>query len=230
MRLSALLPPVLLATIAVFGAACSTTLVRYLPAGDTTTCDAAWPGVWKASSPSSKVDKPEFAWVEISADCKQLTFTDAEKTSVERKVLTLVTTGAGQFLAITGTDGKSDCLGKDDTDCGLPLWRYLREADEIRLYAADHKAVHDAIARGDVQGVSQINNVASPVDARLKATMKGKAKSPLETETYQNLLIDTPEQVGQVLFDHPEFFEATPWLVLHRETTDTRPKHPAKKP
>jgi hypothetical protein len=232
-RLSTVLPALALASIALFAAACSTTLVRYLPAGDTTTCDAAWPGVWTASSPAPTAGAPDIAWVEVSADCRQLTFTDREKTSIENRTLTLVTTGAGQFLSVTDADGKPDCLGKDNTDCGLPLWRYEREGEDIRLYAAAHQVVHDAIARGDVQGVSQINSVASSTGASpaKKPTKQGNVKPPsTPPDTYQNLLIDTPEQVGQVLFDHPEFFDDRPWLVLHRDSTDTRPKPPAAKP
>ncbi len=206
--------------------ACSTTLVQQLPAGDVTTCDPAWPGLWKATS--SAADKPEFAWVEVAADCKTLTFTDAEKTSVEHKTLSLVSTVAGDFLAITDADGKLDCLGKDPKDCGFPIERYVREGEQIRLYAANHRAIHEAISTGEITGLTQIGNKDEKEAAKPDAAAKAKPRMPVGNSTnltYQNLITGSPEQIAQWFVEHPGYFDAEPWLVLDREKTDIRPKH-----
>jgi len=204
-------------------AGCSTTLVQQLPAGNVTTCDPAWPGLWMARMDDS--GKPERAWLEVSADCKQLTFTDSAKTSVEQKTLTLVSSAAGEFLSITDADGKPECIGKDPRDCGFPIERFVREGGQVRLFAANHRAVHDAIAAGQLAGMTKLG---SQDDTDTEPTTKKKAK-PADVnpanQTYQNLITGSPEQIGQWFVEHPEYFDAKPWLVLDRQATDTRPKH-----
>lgn len=214
-------------------AACSTTLVQHLPAGDATTCDPAWPGLWKATSKDA--DKPEFAWIEISADCKTLTFTDAEKTSVEHKTLTRVATTAGDFLSVTDAGGKAECLGKDPKDCGFPIERYVHDGDQIRLYAANHRAIHDAIASGELTGLTQVGDKEAEKTARpgkSAAPAKPRARKPAGKSvdvTYQNLITGSPEEIGQWFVERPQYFDAEPWLVLDRQKTDTRPTHPEVK-
>ncbi len=193
---------------------CSTTLVQYLPQGEVTTCDAGWPGLWKGSAPGSEAG--ESGWMEISANCQQLTFTDSEKTSVEKKRLTLVTAETGQYLSITDAEGKPECLGENNTDCGLPVVRYERDGDVITLYSPNHERVSRAIANDGVAGLTLTDPIKTAATA---ATQVAKPK-------YRNLITGTPEQIAQILADHPEFFDAEPWLVMTRETTDTRPKHP----
>ena len=210
------------ASLLLVASGCSTTLVQYLPAGDQTTCDAAWPGLWKAAAPADKTsaaDKPDYVWVEISADCKQFTFTDVEKTSTDLKRLSLVTTEGDDYLSISDGDGKPECIGDNNTDCGLPLVRYVRDGDEIRLYSANHARVSAAIANEGVTGVTRVPPTPDPN----KPTPQMVAKPD-----FRNLLTGSPEQIAQLLAEHPDFFETTPWLVLHRDTHDTRPKHPAK--
>lgn len=220
-----------LSVVAILGPAllntgCSTTLVQQLPAGEITTCDPAWPGVWKATSNDS--DKPEYAWVEVSADCKSLTFTDDKKTSVEGKTLTLVSTVAGDFLSITDADGEPECIGKDLKDCGFPIERFEKRDNQIRLYAANHRLIHDAIAAGVVTGLTQTGNEdASEKQADKQTAGKPRKNPSVSAESmFQNLITGTPEQIGQWFVEHPDYFETQPWLVLDRETTDTRPKHP----
>ena len=200
---------------------------QQLPAGDVDR-PAIRPGraCWEAAS--SAADEPEFAWVEVAADCQTLTFTDAEKTSVEHKTLSLVSTVAGDFLAITDADGKLDCLGKDPKDCGFPIERYVREGEQIRLYAANHRAVHEAIAAGEITGLTQIGNRDDKEAAKPEAATKPKPRQAAGTRaelTYQNLITGSPEQIAQWFVEHPGYFDAEPWLVLDREKTDTRPKH-----
>ncbi len=199
-----------------FLAGCSTTLVQYLPQGDVTTCDAGWPGLWKGTSPGSETG--ESGWMEISADCQQLTFTDSEKTSVEKKRLTLVTAETGQYLSITDADGTPECIGEKNTDCGLPVVRYQREGDVITLYSPNQERVSQAIANDGVPGLTLTDPVktAAPDPAQV-----AKPK-------FRNLITGSPEQIAQILADHSDFFDAEPWLVMKREKNDTRPKHPAK--
>jgi len=214
----------LLALVSLGG--CSTTLVQQLPAGDITTCDPAWPGLWKATSRDD--DKPEFAWIEVSADCKQLTFTDAEKTSIEHKTLTRITTPAGDFVSVTDAEGKPECIGKDPRDCGFPIERYVREDDQIRLYAANHRAIHDAIASGEITGMTQIGNKDVEEGTKPKEPKRSGARKSATGAadlTYQNLITGSPEQIGQWFLERPALFDAEPWLVLDRQQADTRPKH-----
>ncbi len=216
------LPALLLGAVAcVLASGCSSTLVQYLPAGDKTTCDASWPGLWRATNGDGK--KPEAAWLEVNADCTRYTITDDEKTADEDMVLTKVTTGSGDFLWVGKRDGAPECLGEGGRDCGLPIMRYVQDGDEIRLYGANHQVVHDAIAHGLITGVTP--------DALMPPVPSPKpGERATAVSVVNNLITGTPEQIAQILADHPEFFDDKPWLVAHRETTDTRPKHPAKKP
>lgn len=158
--------------------------------------------------------------MEVSADCKQLTFTDSEKTSVEAKRLTLVTACAGQYLSITDAEGKPECIGENNTDCGWPVVRYEHEGDVITLYSANHARVSSAIANDGVAGLTRTDPAKATASATVQVT---KPK-------FSNLITGTPEQIAQILAEHPDFFDAEPWLVMTREKTDTRPKHPAAKP
>ena len=232
MKVGTLLSTLLMAMIAIGTSGCSSTLVESLPVGKTTTCDAAWPGRWKAIQPDGQ--KPsEDAWLEINADCTVLTSIDKEKTERENHKITLVSTRMGDFLWVSDTDGKPECVGPDATHCGMELMRYVRLGDEIRLYNPDHKKVHDALDSHVVPGYTEANTAAdvaasSSSSSAPSTTVATTATQPdnAQTEsTYRNQIAGNPEQIAAILEKHLEFFESTPWIILRRDNAAVQSEH-----
>jgi hypothetical protein len=229
----------LVAIVAVGATGCSSTLVESLPVGKTTTCDAAWPGRWKAIQPDRKPG--EDAWLEINADCTVLTSIDKEKTEPENHKITLVSTRMGDFLWVSDPDGKPECIGPDSSHCGMELMRYARSGDEIRLYNPDHKKIHDALASHVVPGYTEDDKAdiviaksdpketRSEDDADKTETMNHDSteqQGPNEgNRLYSNQIAGNPEQIAAILEKHPEFFESTPWIILRRDNAPAQSEH-----
>lgn len=231
-----------MAMVIVCMSGCSTTLVESLPVGKSTTCDAAWPGRWKQVALYN--EKPEAnTWMEINSDCTELTFIDPDKTEREKHTITLISTRVGDFITISDPAGKRDCLGPDSNHCGVELRRYVRSGDEIRLYEADHKKIHAAIASHVISGYTEAHadhkatpekeattNNESSVQANSSATGSASTSGPQEnagdTEHYNNQIAGTPEQITSILEQHPDFFETTPWMTLQRDDPPAPSKHP----
>ncbi|HMB55852.1 MAG TPA: hypothetical protein VKM35_01450 [Arenimonas sp.] len=220
----------LLLALIVGSSACSTTLFESLPTGKTTTCDAAWPGRWQVTSPGSKTPE-EKNWVEINADCTDLTFIDPEKTQHEKHAITLVTTRAGQFLRFANVGEKADCIGPQSDHCGMELMRYSRSGDEIRIYPPDHRKVHEMLAGKSLPGYTDVENdkpmsstsTAAATSVKEDAPAKdadASADKPAEAAkepTFHNQIAGNAKQIAAILKQHPELFETTPWLILTRD-------------
>jgi hypothetical protein len=237
MKAGSLLSILLLAIIALATGGCSTTLVESLPVGKTTTCDAAWPGRWKAMEPGNSSKPGEEVWLQINADCTELLSIDKEKTERENHKITLVSTRAGDFLWISD-DRKPSCI-PGSTHCGMELVRYVRSGDEIRLYNPDHKKVHDAIDSHAVAGYTEAHvdekaapaseaatSTGSPAQAPSPANASGQQNVASDNAQYDNQIVGNPEQIAAILEKHPEFFESTPWLTLRRDDPANKKKSP----
>lgn len=223
------LVPVLLLLCAILASTgCSVTLVESLPIGSVTNCDAAWPGTWRGVEHGvGKAALDER--IQISSDCKRFTFSDAEKTQTEDHVMRLVTTRNGQFLTFGNPgDPAKSCFGAGASHCGIELLRYVRNGDQILLYMPDHQRVHAALESHAISGYTMVNidsqtaaengtqsgSGAVPsglIEARMAA--QDDKKSP----TYHNLIAGGPDQITQILRQHPEFFQEEPYLILQRE-------------
>jgi hypothetical protein len=222
-----LLPMLTLAFAVLAMCGCSTTLVESLPVGRISSCDAAWPGRWHAAGHgvgSTATDES----LSISADCTQITFTDTEKTQTEKHNLQLISTRAGDFLTFGSPDDKPACFGEGDTHCGTELMRYVRTGNRIEIFKPDHRKVHDALESHAISGYTEMN-----LDAQTTATtgtQTGQAPVPpgliearlaaandQNAPTYHNLIAGDPDQIAQILVQHPEFFEAEPYLILNRD-------------
>jgi len=215
----------LTAILAVSG--CSTTLVESLPVGKTTTCDAAWPGRWKGAEHG--VGKAAVAeTLQINSDCTKITFTDPEKTATEEHTLHLISTRAGDFLTFGSPGDKPACFGDGNTHCGTELIRYVRTGDTIYLYQPDHRKVHDTLESHVVSGYTEMN--LDPQTTATNGTQTGQAAvaagliqaraaaaNDKQVPTYHNLIAGDPDQIGQILVQHPEFFNAEPYLILRRD-------------
>ena len=231
MKAGNLLFCLLMATIAVGTSGCSTTLVESLPVGKTTTCDAAWPGRWKAIPPDRKPG--EDAWLQINADCTELISIDKEKTERENHKITLVSTRMGDFLWVSDMDGKPECIGSDASHCGMELMRYTRSGDEIRLYNPDHKKVRDALASHVVPGYTEVATAAdiaassssSPAPSATVSTTAAQPNNLQSQPAYRNQIAGNPEQIAAILEKHPEFFESTPWIILRRDNAPAKSEH-----
>lgn len=226
MKAANLFASVVITLSIVLGSGCSTTLVESLPVGRNTVCDAAWPGSWKAVEHGVGKAAPS-ELVQINADCTQLTFTDPEKTQVEKHTLTLVSTRAGDFLTIRSPGDKPDCVGEGNTHCGTQLIRYLRTGDEIDLFQPDHRAVHEALESHLVSGYTEMS--IDPQTTATNGTQSGQPSVPpgliearmaaqddKKSPTYRNLISGDPDQIVSILKQHPEFFSQEPWLILRR--------------
>ena len=188
-------------------AGCSTTVFESLPTGTTTDCDPAWPGRWEPVGTADDPMKPQGA-VEIAADCRSTT-TKGETKPVH---LTLVDTGAGQYLQLHNDSGKPDCVGDGNTRCGAALLRYERDGDTMRLYDADHAWIAAAIKAKKIDGHSE------------RADTKGlKTKEP----TYNNFVAADGKRIARLLRKHRELFNAEPLIVLQRVPADATPPAPA---
>lgn len=222
-----------LLTLAMLGMAllltgCSTTLVESMPIGAVTTCDPAWPGSWHAVEHG--VGKAAMSErVTISADCRQFTFSDAEKTQTEAHDLHLVRTRAGDFLTFANPgDAAKVCLGDGNTLCGVELMRYVRDGNRIQLYKADHRRVHEALEAHRISGYTEmrtdnrertVNGTRSDSAAVPPGLIAAReaAQDDKKVPTYRNLIAGSPEQITQILTLHPEFFADEPFLVLERD-------------
>ena len=239
MKTGSVLLLLLLATAIAFTSGCSTTLVESLPIGKVTRCDAAWPGRWKAMQQNQGRNYQD-AWLQINADCTQLTFTDPEKTETEAHLLTLISTRTGDFLSFSTPGDKPACFGEGNTHCGTELMRYVHAGSQISLYRADHAKVHDALESHIVSGYTemrvdpstptatngtQTGQPAVPttiLQARAMAEEDGAKQQP----TFHNLIAGGPEQITTILAKHPEFFEASPWMILQRDDLPAQGRSP----
>lgn len=221
---------VLLAAAVALQSGCSTTLVESLPLGKVTRCDAAWPGRWKAMQQNQGRNYQD-AWLRINADCTQLTFTDAEKTQTEAHTLTLVSTRVGDFLAFSTPGDKPACFGQGNTHCGTELFRYVRAGNRITLYRPDNATVHGALESHSVSGYTEMSVSPSTPTATngtqtgqppvpntiLQARAMAEEDGPKQQPVFHSLIAGSPEQITTILGKHPEFFEASPWLILQRD-------------
>ena len=181
-------------------AGCSTTVFESLPTGTTTDCDPAWPGRWEPVGTADDPMKPQGA-VEIAADCRSAT-TKGETKPVH---LTLIDTGAGQYLQLHNDSGKPDCVGDGNTRCGAALLRYERDGDTMRLYDADHAWIAAAIKAKKIDGHSE------------RADTKGlKTKEP----TYNNFIAGDGKRIATLLRKHRQLFTTEPLMVLRRVPAD----------
>ena len=188
-------------------AGCSTTVFESLPTGTTTDCDPAWPGRWEPVGTADDPMKPQGA-VEIAADCRSTT-TKGETKPVH---LTLVDTGAGQYLQLHNDSGKPDCVGDGNTRCGAALLRYERDGDTMRLYDADHAWIAAAIKAKKIDGHSE------------RADTRGmKTKEP----TYNNFIAGDGKRIARLLRKYPELFVREPLMVLRRVPVDAASAEPA---
>lgn len=182
---------------------CSTTVFASLPTGTITDCDPAWPGRWEPVASSNPDMKPQGV-VEIATDCRSATI----KRETKPVHLTLIDTGAGQYLQVHNDSGKPDCIGEGSARCGAALLRYAREGDTMRLYDADHAWIATAIKAKKIEGHSA------------RADTKGlKTKEP----TYQNFVAGDGNRIASLLHKLPELFAAEPLMVLRRVPTDATP-------
>lgn len=181
-------------------AGCSTTVFESLPAGTSTDCDPAWPGRWQPVGSSNDAMKPDGV-VEIAADCR------SALTKGERKPLrlTLIDTGAGQYLELRNESGEPDCIGKGKTHCGHMLFRYERDGDTLRLYDPDHAKVAAAIAKKTISGHSE-----RPDPKELKSS----------EPVHHNFVAGDGRRIAKLLRKHPEFFTSEPLMVLQRVPAD----------
>ena len=196
-------------------AGCSTTVFESLPTGSTTDCDPAWPGRWEPVGTADDPMKPQGV-VEIAADCRSAT-TKGETKPVH---LTLIDTGAGQYLQLHNDSGKPDCVGEGNKRCGAALLRYERDGDSMRLYDADHAWIAAAIKAKKIDGHSE------------RADTKGmKTKEP----TYNNFIAGDGKRIAKLLRQHPQLFVREPLMILRRvpagdaPTVDATPA-PAQEP
>jgi len=184
-------------------AGCSSTVFESLPTGSTTDCDPAWPGRWEPVGTADDPMKPQDV-VEIAADCRSAT-TKGETKPVH---LTLIDTGAGQYLQLHNDSGKPDCVGDGNTRCGATLLRYERDGDTMRLYDADHAWIAAAIKAKKIDGHSE------------RADTKGlKTKEP----TYRNFIAGDGKRIAKLLRKHTQLFTAEPLMVLRRAAADAAP-------
>ena len=184
-------------------AGCSSTVFESLPTGSTTDCDPAWPGRWEPVGTADDPMKPQDV-VEIAADCRSAT-TKGETKPVH---LTLIDTGAGQYLQLHNDSGKPDCVGDGNTRCGATLLRYERDGDTMRLYDADHAWIAAAIKAKKIDGHSE------------RADTKGlKTKEP----TYRNFIAGDGKRIAKLLRKHAQLFTAEPLMVLRRAAADAAP-------
>jgi hypothetical protein len=238
MRGGILLLLLLMATAILTMSGCSTTLVEALPTGKTTRCDAAWPGRWKVIE-QNQGNADSHEWLQINADCTQMTFTGPEKTQTEQHTLTLISTRAGDFLTFSSPGDKPACLEDDNTHCGTELMRYVHAGNQISLYRPDHRKVHDALESHTVSGYTEMNQAPSTTDASTtnSATINSAAinsatptviggtqtgKPPVPT----TIIAGNPEQIATILSQPPEFFESTPSTILQRYDPMTEGKNP----
>ena len=191
-------------------AGCSTTVFESLPTGSTTDCDPAWPGRWEPLGTADDPMKPQGV-VEIAADCRSAT-TKGETKPVH---LTLIDTGAGQYLQLHNDSGKPDCVGDGNARCGAALLRYERDGDTMRLYDADHAWIAAAIKAKKLDGHSA------------RADTKGmKTREP----TYNNFIAGDGKRIARLLRKHPQLFTREPLMVLQRVPADAVRPDPATPP
>ncbi|MBS0574922.1 MAG: hypothetical protein JSS45_00630 [Proteobacteria bacterium] len=207
---------------------CSMTLVESLPTGAATTCDPAWPGAWRAVE-HGVGRAAQSARVVISADCRQFTFSDADKTQTEPHVLRVIRSRAGDFVTFANPgDADKSCFGDGNTHCGIDLMRYVRNGDRIELFKPDHRRVHEALEAHLVSGYTEMRIEAQGTDVngtqtRSQAVPPGliaaraAARDDKQVPTYHNLIAGGPEQITQILVQHPEFFADEPFLILQRD-------------
>ena len=235
MKTGAVLQLLLMAIAIAVQSGCSTTLVESLPIGKVTHCDAAWPGRWKAMQQNQGRNYHD-AWLRINADCTQLTFTDAEKTETETHILTLISTRTGDFLSFSTAGDKPACFGVGNTHCGTELMRYVHAGNQISLYRPDHATVHGDLESHSVSGYTEMSVSSSTPTATNgtqtgqppvpNAILQGRAMAeedgPKQQPTFHNLIAGGPEQITTILSKHPEFFEASPWMILQRDDLPAR--------
>lgn len=180
-------------------AGCSTTVFESIPTGTTTDCDPAWPGLWQPVDTANDATKPKDV-LEISPDCRIATTKNEAKPKPMH--LTLIGTRAGrQYLQIHNDDGQPDCIGGGKTHCGYVLMRYERDGDTIRLYDPDHAKVAATINKGSIKGFSE--------------RADGKELKTSEP-VHRNFIAGDAGKIDKLLRQHPEIFNAQPFIVLHR--------------
>ncbi len=197
-------------------AGCSTTVFESVPTGTATDCDPAWPGRWQPLAMADDAGKPK-DMLEISPDCR--TATTKSEGKPKPMHLTLIKTRAGQqYLQIHNDDGQPDCIGAGKAHCGYVLMRYEREGDTIRVYDPDHARVAAAVNKGSIKGFSE------------RADGKElKTSEPI----HRNFLAGDPVKIEKLFRQHPEIFNAQPFIVLHRVTNPppadtTEPAEPVR--
>ncbi|HEV8692797.1 MAG TPA: hypothetical protein VGQ93_01215 [Lysobacter sp.] len=172
-----------------------------MPEGQVTHCDRAWPGRWRPDSSDGAF--------EISADCRTLTTLKEGGPEQESLRLTLITSGANQFLRYRQADHDPECFGR--VYCGYALYRYVRNGAEIRLYEVNHAWTASAISSGAVPGHTET------ADAQSNTAKQATTSETQAEPTYQNLVAGNPHQIAALLQQHPEFFNETPFLTVRRD-------------